>query len=100
GNQETDAPVQVGTGTSWASIAAGYDHTCATRSDGSLWCWGRNFYGQLGDGTTTDRSVPNRVGLASNWASVAAGEAFTCATRTDGSIWCWGYNQLGQLGDG
>ena len=65
--------MQIGTATNWASVAAGYDHTVAVRTDGTLWAWGCNDYGQLGDGTTTDRHAPVQIGTATNWASVAAG---------------------------
>jgi len=83
------------------ALAAGEVHTCALRTDGSLLCWGQNIYGQLGDGTTTDRHSPTAVGaLTSGVAAVAAGQYFTCAIKTNGSLWCWGLNSFGQLGDG
>jgi alpha-tubulin suppressor-like RCC1 family protein len=68
-------------------------------NDGSLWAWGWNTYGQLGDGTTTHRNAPVRVGSDNNWASIAA-YYHSLAIRTDGSLWGWGYNGFGQLGDG
>ena len=84
-----------------AAVATGGEHTCAVKTDGSLWCWGWNQFGQLGDGTKTDRSTPAvSPGLSAGVASVAAGEASTCAVKTDGSLWCWGSNQDGWLGDG
>jgi alpha-tubulin suppressor-like RCC1 family protein len=82
-------------------VAAGGSHTCASKTDGSLWCWGGNGGGQLGDGTTTDKPSPiqvNALGMAV--AAVAAGSAHTGALKTDGSLWCWGGNTWGQLGDG
>ena len=90
------SPVQVGSG--FASVAAGYSHTVAVKTDGTLWAWGHNSYGQLGDGTTTNRLSPVQVG--SGFASVAAGYRHTVAVKTDGTLWAWGDNSYGQLGDG
>ncbi len=82
-------------------LATGYSHTCARTGDASLWCWGSNDSGQLGDGTTQDHLTPQRVSaLGSNVAEVSAGDLFTCARKTDGTLWCWGNNVSGQLGDG
>ena len=81
-------------------MAAGTNHTLAVRTDGTLWAWGDNSYGQLGDGTTTARLVPTQVGTATDWQSVAAGGEHTLAVRTDGTLWAWGSNSYGQLGDG
>jgi alpha-tubulin suppressor-like RCC1 family protein len=93
-------PKRVGAETRWHAISAGRKHTCGIGVGGSLWCWGGNASGQLGDGTTTSRSVPTRVGAAAGWVDVAAGYRHTCAIRTDGSLWCWGDNDSGQLGNG
>ncbi len=84
----------------WTSIAAGYGHTLAIRDDGTLWAWGVNSYGELGDGTTTSRAVPVEVGTATNWLAVAAGGYHSVALRTDGSLWAWGANDSGEVGDG
>lgn len=82
-------------------IALGGDHTCARRVDGTLWCWGSNQDGQLGDGTTLDKHTPVQItALGSAVAEVRAGEHFTCARKLDGTVWCWGWNVAGQLGDG
>ena len=82
------------------TVAAGAWHTVALKQDGSLWAWGSNTYGQLGDGTTTQRTVPVRIGTSSSWATVAAGWDHTVALRQDGSLWAWGENEYGQLGNG
>src|SRR5438128_1309871 len=81
----------------FSSVAAGYGHTCAIRTDGTLWCWGSNYSGELGDGTNTSHTTPARVGDATTWASIDGGTSYNCAVRTDGTLWCWGSNSRGQL---
>jgi alpha-tubulin suppressor-like RCC1 family protein len=84
-----------------AAVAGGYAHTCAVTAGGSGLCWGRNSYGELGDGTSTDRSTPAPVsGLGSGAAAIVGGETHTCALTTGGGVECWGDNTLGELGDG
>ena len=92
------SPTQVGSGTTWASIAVGTQVVLATKTDGTLWSWGGGGFGQLGLGDTADRSSPTQVGALTNWSSVAAGYIFSLATKTDGTLWAWGYNAYGQLG--
>lgn len=105
-------PVQVkdaaGTGvlTGAASIAGGGNHIVVSLTDGTAWAWGYNNYGQLGDATTTNRSIPVQVkdvtgaDYFGGTAVIAAGGNQTVAIRVDGTVWAWGYNNLGQLGDG
>lgn len=81
-------------------VAAGIDHACAWFSDGSVWCWGRNQFGQLGDRTTVDRAKPVRVEGLANVAAVSPGTLHTCARLGGGEVRCWGSNNVGQLGDG
>ena len=78
----------------------GQGHTCAVRSDGSVWCWGRNRNGQLGDGTATRHLTPVQVKGLTGVIQVAAGYEDTCAVRSDGTVWCWGDNGEGEIGDG
>lgn len=98
-------PVQVtALGASVKAVGLGYDHTCAAKVDGSLWCWGRNSYGALGDGTTTDKSLPVQVPSLGFVGKAAGGLYYTCAGGTQnmaaGVVWCWGENDGGQIGDG
>jgi len=106
GNTRNESlPQQVTTpaATGWAAVSAGGAHTCATRADGTLWCWGSNGNGRLGIGSTAPSAdLPQQVitPAATGWAAVAAGGTHTCATRTDSTLWCWGYNNSGQVGIG
>ncbi len=87
--------------TDWSQVAAGYYHSVALRADGTLWAWGHNNYGQLGDGTVTDRPVPTREALAdTDWARIATGYNHTLAIKTDGTLFAWGYNNYAEMGDG
>lgn len=90
-------PLQIGTGTTWASVSAGESHTCATTTDGQVWCWGRNANGQVGNNTQAVQPVPVRIGTGSDWESVSAGGDHTCGVRAT-TVYCWGSNVKGQLG--
>jgi len=80
-------------------LAAGSQHACALRGDGTVRCWGANGSGQLGDGTTTTQSTPVIVNGVSNAVGLAAGASHTCAVLSDGTARCWGDNGAGQLGN-
>lgn len=87
----------------WLEVAGGEDHTCALRSDGTVWCWGGNLYGQLGQPAsnpsyaTRPLQVPSGGVLAT---AVVTGYSHTCAITADRTLWCWGANTSGQLGNG
>lgn len=83
------------------NVVAGEDHTCASRNDGRVLCWGRNDYAELGDGTKQGKSTPSVVqGDLTYAVRLAAGEFNSCATFTGGKVRCWGRNNFGQLGNG
>ncbi|MCG2749717.1 MAG: CHAP domain-containing protein [Desulfobulbaceae bacterium] len=81
-------------------ITGGYYHTLALKDDGSVWAWGENTVGQLGDGTTNESYTPIEVPGLLNIKNIAAGPGHNIALMNDGSVWAWGYNAFGQLGDG
>ena len=83
----------------FATVTAGGVHSCARTRGGQVWCWGRNLYGQIGDGSNTTRETPSRV-AGPAFTAVNATGAHTCAVTGDDETWCWGYNVEGQLGDG
>lgn len=96
-----DAPeATAGTSLDPATVTAGHWFTCSVDAGGQVLCWGRNDDGQLGDGTTTDRSVPAPVVGIDDAVSVSAGPDHACAILADGTVRCWGRNDRGQLGDG
>ena len=88
------------------AVAAGYNHTAALKQDGTVWAWGYNGSGQVGDGTTIERETPlqvigpNGASFLTDIAALVAGASYTVALKADGTVWTWGNNQSGELGDG
>jgi len=103
------SPVQtIASGSSWQQVSAGGSnngganpgHMMAIKTDGTLWTWGYNDSGQLGDNTTINKSSPiQTVAAGATWSQVSAGYYTSSATKTNGTLWTWGYNAFGQLGD-
>jgi alpha-tubulin suppressor-like RCC1 family protein len=101
-------PVAVAGGLTFTSLSAGFYHTCGILTTGEAHCWGRNTPnsiqetagGQIGDGTTTNRSSPTLVSGSLLFQSISAGEITTCGVTTTGVAYCWGDNEYGQLGTG
>ena len=82
----------------WRKISSGGYHTIAIADDGTLWAWGYNSAGALGDGTTTSRSQPVKIGTDSDWTEIATGSYHSVAIKSNGTLWVWGINTYGQLG--
>ncbi|HEV3288333.1 MAG TPA: hypothetical protein VG123_05015 [Streptosporangiaceae bacterium] len=104
GTADSAVPVKIAGLSRVTGIATGGDASLATENDGlsavtSVWAWGANYYGQLGDGTTASRATPERVtGLPAAVAGISAGYGFAAVLGADGSVWDWGTNEFGQLG--
>jgi len=94
------SPIQtVAGGTNWKQVAASDQHSAAIKTDGTLWLWGRNNYGQLGDNTRTDKSSPiQTVAGGANWKQISVSFGTSGTIKTDGTLWTWGKNTQGQLG--
>jgi|19_taG_2_1085344.scaffolds.fasta_scaffold62451_2 alpha-tubulin suppressor-like RCC1 family protein len=111
GNGQGDAlttnrsdPTQLGSGTNWTNNVGNYKSPANVyhliKSDGTLWGWGENTNGGVGDSTTTDRCSPVQVGALTDWAQVADSTSWAIAIKTDGTLWSWGKNVYGYLGHG
>jgi hypothetical protein len=81
-------------------VGLGSNHGCVRQGDGAVYCWGHNFYGQLGNGSQTNAHSATLVSMLTNTAMVSGGQSHTCAVAKDGTAKCWGYNFYGQLGSG
>jgi alpha-tubulin suppressor-like RCC1 family protein len=99
------SPVQIGSLSNWADIAAGGSSSAAVKTDGTLWTWGDGADGRLGDNSTIDKSSPVQIGSLTNWAEVSVskqGASFgrhVLARKTTGTLWAWGSGGYGALGD-
>ena len=98
-----NTPTQIGTDTDWNLVSAGLGPTSfsmATKDNGTLWAWGDNGYGQVGDNTFVDKYSPAQVGIDTDWQSMSAGFSHALATKTDGTLWAWGRGTTYALGNG
>ncbi len=84
----------------WLSVAGGGSHSVGLKTDGSLWAWGWNMQGQMGNGQHSGCTVPMHIGTERDWVAVSCGSSHTLALKADGSLWAWGSNTSGQMGTG
>lgn len=105
GNEETSefmervVPAQVKGIGGVIAIAGNYEHSVALKSDGTVWTWGNNSHGQLGNGKNTNSNIPVPVSGLEGVIAIAGGRSYTIAIRSDNTIWAWGNNGWGQLGN-
>jgi alpha-tubulin suppressor-like RCC1 family protein len=94
------SPVAVQPGTHWLAVDTGQGHTCGIQSDGSLWCWGRNSNGELGQGPDASIQIrtPTRVGTLTDWTVVRATQNASSGIRRDGTLWTWGSDYQAPIG--
>ena len=97
-------PQKIGSSSDWKKISVGDKHVIAIKNDGTLWAWGDNYFGQLGDGTGIDKLVPTQIGSDNDWKEIAAGSVNTLALKNNGTLWSFGsytfwiFNTPTQLG--
>lgn len=99
-NRLTPTAVRMPNGISFAALNAGGFHTCGITAAGTVYCWGANSEGQLGDGSADSRTRPVLVAGGISFAAVSTGNSHTCAVTAAGAAYCWGLNVQGQVGDG
>lgn len=94
-------PTQIGNDTNWIEIAVGYSHILGKKSDSTIWSWGQNNWGQLGDGTFLNKNIPTQIGVNSKWLDVISNlDANTSfGLKSDGTLWAWGDNNSGVFGN-
>lgn len=100
GNQIS--PSAIDGGGTWKDVSASHQFACGIKSDNTLWCWGTDGFGQLGNGAalTANQISPTAVTGGGTWKSVSVGAYYTCGIKTDETAWCWGSDSFGQLGNG
>jgi alpha-tubulin suppressor-like RCC1 family protein len=99
-SMERWTPTRVGHSHDWTAVFAGYEHGLGTRKDGTIWGWGPNWYGALGDGTTDFGWSLVKVGRGADWAAASGGGDFSLALKKSGTLWAFGSNTYGNLGLG
>lgn len=93
-------PTQIGTDSDWEVISASARSSFGIKTNGTLWGWGQNSVGNLGDGTQIDRFVPTQISTDNDWQTVSVGLLHVVALKTNGDLYTWGDNMQGQLGSG
>ena len=95
---DRSSPVQIGALTTWLTPCMAYTHGMCVKTDGTLWLWGKNNYGQLGFNNTTDTNSPVQLGNITTWSQPTSRGQYSFCTRTDNTLWSWGQNTSGQMG--
>jgi len=90
GSGVSNIPVQIGTDSDWKEIYTGVHFSFAIKNNGTLWAWGMNTQGQLGDGTTTDKTNPVQIGNDTDWKTISTSDSFVFALKNNGTLWRWG----------
>lgn len=85
--------------TDWYKLSAGFGHSIMVKSNGSLWAWGINLHGEVGNNNSISTSTPVQIGTDTNWIIGSAGIFNSAALKSDGSLWAWGSNEFGQIGN-
>ena len=102
GNIGLSSPTQIGTDATWSAISKGrqsnYYGTAALKTDGTMWAWGGNGQGTLGQNSRTDYSSPVQVGTETTWSLMEMANGRIYGIKTNGTLWSWGYNNQGSLG--
>ena len=100
GDKDSDTVAITVIKSTWSYVAGGWSHSLGLKTDGSLWAWGWNLQGQLGNGLNASCNKPVHIGVGRDWKLFTSGSAHTLALKTDGTLWAWGSNAAGQLGIG
>jgi alpha-tubulin suppressor-like RCC1 family protein len=91
-------PINIGNDSTWSMVSAGAEFVLALKNNGTLWAWGYNYSGELGNGNTTTQFAPIQIGSDTNWSFVNAGDDHSFAIKSDSTLWSWGNNQHGKVG--
>lgn len=98
---EEPAPVAISGGGTWKKLARTYTTSCGIKSDNSLWCWGNDGNGQVGNGApTNDYTTPQAISGGGSWKDIDVGGNHSCGIKSDDSLWCWGSDSTSQIGNG
>jgi len=97
-DKDRSSPVQVGSGTDWSEVSATFGNTKALKTDGTLWGWGNNGWGQIGTNDRVYRSSPVQVGSGTDWSKFVVYNQNNLAVKSNGTLWSWGFNGSGLLG--